>query len=622
MTPIRRFSLTHWMRSALGWTALAGTAGLVAVLAYAWSERNGYARLDDTASRQLDLYASVLENELGKYDYLPRLLEIDSEIETLLRNPAQPALRATVNRRLTRFAVMSGVLSTFVLDVHGTVVAASDWYQPRSLVGQDHSHSAYFATAMRGAGARSFPPSALRGTSEYCFPQPVTRGDQVLGVAVACISLNPMEATWTGLAFPAESEKPFVVDAQGVIIVSSVPQWKFKVMAGMPAGRGGNRGPVLQPYQDTEPLGLTVERKLAHGALLVHLKNTAAGRELRGVLHELPIPRYGWRLLIVSDASEVWRAARNAAWGAGALTAFTGMLLLYLIQRRRVVAQKLAARAALQRAHDELEQKVQQRTAELQSANHDLRHEVLERKHAEEVLHEAQEELLQSGKMALLGQLSTGISHELGQPLTALRALTGNARQLLARGRMPEVQGNLDEIAELVERMGRITAQLKSFARKSSGSAADVSIAGAIEAARQLLQARIRDGGIGVSVCGAEGLRVQCDLSRLEQVLVNLMANAIDAMRVGTGKALDISVRQAAGRAVVRVADSGPGVPESMRQRLFEPFFTTKPAGEGLGLGLVISANIVQEFGGTLRAVDVARGAAFEFDLACAEADA
>jgi two-component system C4-dicarboxylate transport sensor histidine kinase DctB len=111
-------------------------------------------------------------------------------------------------------------------------------------------------------------------------------------------------------------------------------------------------------------------------------------------------------------------------------------------------------------------------------------------------------------------------------------------------------------------------------------------------------------------------LHALCDGYRLEQVLVNLMANAADAMRNSSEKTLTIDAEAAADRVRVRVIDSGPGIPRAVAEHLFEPFFTTKPPGEGLGLGLVISSHIVQEFGGVLRSLDVASGAVFEFDIA------
>ena len=364
--------------------------------------------------------------------------------------------------------------------------------------------------------------------------------------------------------------------------MSSVPAWKRKPLSAL-----------------TLPV-----RALPDGAELVSLQASASGtRELR-VMHERPLARVGWRLLMLSSTTHVWRDARAAAWSGGAAAGCVGLVIALLLQRRRVVAQKLAAREALQRANDELEQKVRQRTAELEMSNRELRREVHEREHAEQVLRQAQEELVQAGKLALLGQLSAGISHELGQPLTALRA-----------------SENFQAINGLAERMGRITAQLKSFTRKAPVSERALPLAQAVANARLLLRARLQAECVTLREELPDSLAVQCDAHRLEQVLVNLMANAIDAMHASEQRVLTICAAASGTRVVVRVADSGPGIPAQLGARLFEPFFTTKPPGEGLGLGLVISSHIVREFGGVLRSVPAESGAVFEFDVAQASVE-
>jgi two-component system C4-dicarboxylate transport sensor histidine kinase DctB len=228
----------------------------------------------------------------------------------------------------------------------------------------------------------------------------------------------------------------------------------------------------------------------------------------------------------------------------------------------------------------------------------------------------AQDELVQAGKLAVLGQMSAGIAHEINQPLTALRALAKNTSMLLTAGRMADVHENLNAISEVTERMGSITAQLKSFARKSQGQYQAIPLVAAVQYMQRLLEHRFRDEAVRVDVNIPEQLLVRCDLNRLEQVLVNLAGNALDAMRDQPVKVLTISALPAEGSRIrVRVEDSGVGMPDELMARLFEPFFTTKASGEGLGLGLVISSNIVREFGGTLRVHKGLQGLAFEFDL-------
>jgi two-component system C4-dicarboxylate transport sensor histidine kinase DctB len=593
-SPLLRRTLAPW----LGVLAMLGAVVVAAALAFSWSERREFDRLDDAASHQLDLYAAVLDVELGKQADLPGLIDADGEIDALLRMPDDAPMRATVNRRLTRFVARSGALSTSVVDAHGRVVASSDWYRNAARVDRVVANEPCVGEALGGQESRRFAPDPATGAPEVCFARPLVHDGATLGAVLVRISLEPIEATWVDSAFRAESEKPLVVDAQGIVIMSSVPAWK------------------MQPLT-----ALTVpERTLLHGAELVRMKPSAA--DVRGlqVLHERPLARFGWRLLILSNASSVWRDARAAAWGAGAIAACLGLAVALVLQRRRVIAQKLAARAALQRANDELEAKVWLRTNELEVSNRELRREVQEREHAEQVLRQAQEDLVQAGKLALLGQLSAGISHELGQPLTALRALADNGRLLLERGRLHQAGENFAAITGLAERMGRITSQLKSFARKAPASSRSMPLVEAIANAQLLLAPRLKSEAIALQVEVPEELAVDCDGHRLEQVLVNLMANAADAMRGSERRQIAISAFDSGDRVVVRVTDSGPGIPPALRERLFEPFYTTKPPGEGLGLGLVISSHIVREFGGVLRTVPTSSGAVFEFDVSRGEA--
>jgi len=544
----------------------SGLLVLAAALAYAWRERQEFMRLDDAAAHQLDLYAAVLEIELGKQADLPALIEVDGDIDAVLAAPGDAALRAALSRKLTRFAVRAGALSAAVVSAQGDVLASSERLSASAGSPLDASDKTCVADALAGREARRFAPDPQRGAPEVCFARAVVREGRTLGAVTVRISLEPIEAAWTDFAFRAESEKPLLVDERGVVILSSVPDWKLRPVE------------ALWLPESTGPAG----------AALVQLRDGGAP-QMRGVhtLHERPLPRYGWRVLILSSASEALRDARAAAWGAGALVACASLLAVLVQQRRRVVAQKLAARAALQRANDELERKVQERTAEL----------------------------VQAGKLALLGQLSAGISHELGQPLTALRALAENGRLLIERGRSAQAAENLAAITGLGERMGRITSQLKSFARKTQDTHGPARLVDAVENVRRLLSVRLRDEGVALQSDVAPDLRVHCDAYRLEQVLANLVLNALDAMRGTPGKRVAVSARMQGDRVVVSVADTGPGIPPALRERLFEPFFTTKPAGEGLGLGLVISAHIVEEFGGTLRAVEAQDGAVFEFDL-------
>jgi two-component system C4-dicarboxylate transport sensor histidine kinase DctB len=359
---------------------------------------------------------------------------------------------------------------------------------------------------------------------------------------------------------------------------------------------------------------MVVEAQAVRGARQVRIWEPDGQYSLL-MAQERDMPLLGWRVMILSDPHSVWRNGHYAAWGAGAFAAFLGVLALYLWQRRRALHQISQARNALQEANAQLEGRVTLRTDELRLANAELVTQMQERQLA-------QDELVQAGKMAALGQMSAGIAHEVNQPLTALRALAKNTAMLLAAGRTADVHDNLAAITEVTERMGSITAQLKSFARKSPGRHQPVSLIGAIRYMQRLLEHRFRAEQVQVVVQITGDPRVVCDQNRLEQVLVNLAGNALDAMRDQAVKVLTLrAVPTEGSRIQIRMEDTGVGLPKELLERLFEPFFTTKASGEGLGLGLVISSLIVREFGGTLRAHPERQGLALEFDLELAQGE-
>ncbi len=491
------------------------------------------------------------------------------------------------------------------MDPVGTPLASSDGYRGAGAIGLP----SLLSRTLQAQRSQVFVANPDSGASEYYFAQTVLRDAQLVGIVGVKLSLDPLEATWMDLGLRSESEKLLVIDEEGVVVMSSVRQWKYKSVG----HEGSEPGVLLRyseryPRQPIRPLSMVVEKLGARGARHVRIVEPDATASVH-VAQERAIPLLGWRILILSNPHDVWRNARYAAWGGGAVAAFLGLLTLYLWQRRRAVRQISRARNALQEANAQLELRVAERTDELRLVNAELVGEMQERQLA-------QDELVQAGKLAVLGQMSAGISHEINQPLTALRALAKNTSMLLTAGRMADVHENLTAISEVTERMGSITAQLKSFARKSHSEHQAVSLLTAVQYMQRLLEHRFRAEGVQVDVNIPQQLSVRCDLNRLEQVLVNLAGNALDAMQDQPVKVLTISTLPAEGQRIrVRVEDSGVGLTDELMARLFEPFFTTKASGEGLGLGLVISSNIVREFGGTLRVHRGQRGLAFEFDL-------
>jgi len=614
------------------------------VLGHRLSERASLDQLSALATERLELYAANLSTDLSRHAYLPSLLAIDDTVGELLRHPSEEALRQQVSQMLARVNVRAGTTQIFVADPQGAVLAASEALLPpprlAQAISQDRHH--FFA-----ADASAVDGGAVGSTNLFLL-QTVRQSQRLLGVIVVKLNLAPLEATWVDLGLRSQGERILVADDQGVVIMSSVQAWKYAVLSQADAARREQLQASARYPQDLGPdLGLPAVLE-AYNSLLVRAPAPAGTTVLAQERQLLPL---GLRLLALSDLTEVRRQARLAAWSGAAFGAAVGMLALYLASRRRAVRQLFLAKAELQDAHARLERTVDARTAELRQSNDALKEQIAQRQQTEG-------ELLQASKLAVLGQMSAGLSHEVNQPLTALRALARNAQRLLDNGRTQAVADNLRAMDEMVERMGRITRQLKSFARRAERVDSASPLLASVRNAYLLLEHRTRGLALSFEVEVPEGLVVRAEANRLEQVLVNLFANALDAMledRPAGPPALAVAPARASSprpllattslqwveeaahdgaqalpdmrlrvqvealeggqRALIKVQDTGPGVDEELMPRLFEPFFTTKPAGEGLGLGLVISSKIVHEFGGTLRARRLAPGMSLEFDL-------
>jgi len=556
---------------------------LVAAAAYAGHEiahEAGVSRLREAAEHRLDMMSSGLDADLARFDYLPALLEMTPAVAALLDNPADPQLRAAANRYLDGVNATVGAEMLYVLDRSGTSVAASDWDRPGTTIGQDLSFRPYVGDAMANGRGHFYGVGITSGKPGYYLSYALGRGQAVRGVAAVKIDIEEVESAWRKL--PGDV---LLIDERGVVILSTRNEWKYRPFAALDAAQ---RAEVqrTRPYGDAplEPLRWTRLRPLAQDTDLVSLEGSALLASTR------PLPRSQWRLVALDDLAATRMAARYAAVTAGLGMSVLLLIAVTLWQRRRAVRQKLASQAALQAAHDSLESTVVARTAELRAAQSDLVH---------------------AGKMGVLGQMSAGMVHELNQPLTALRTLSDSAGILLDHARIDEARVNLQRITGMVDRLARLTSRLKAFAHKSDLPPRPVPLLRSISDAQALLGAELKAHGIRVDIeVRPVDLAVMADDATLSSVLVNLMRNAIDAMVDAPRRVLSVTGRSEGERVVLAVTDTGPGIRSDILARLFEPFVSSKPAGSGLGLGLVISAQLVRAVGGTVRASNRDEGGA------------
>ena len=582
--------------------------------AYRWSERYFLSEIADRGRASLTLYAENTRGWLGRFRALPRIYAHNPNVSALLQSPDDQQLIDTVNAFLSEWNLATGAADTYLLDRTGMTVAASNWADEISFVGNSYQFRPYYSQAMQGRLGRFFALGTSSYKRGYYFSYPVRAGTEIIGVTVVKVGVEEIEAK-----LGTSPNELFVTGPEGVILLAGNPDWRLKSLAPLDqAARSRileNRQFDLDRLEAVGPFGAQVQS--GDGQLVTADPDPEAGPQ--EFLHlSLPMTVEGWTLHTLVNT----RFARNqmvtTVLLAGSLLLGIALIATVIWQRRRRLVELLGER---ERARKTLERTVEERTADLKSSNLQLEAEVNERKAAEEELRLAQHELVQAGKLAALGQLSAALSHEFNQPLAAIRAYAENAGVFLDRGREVEAHDNIGHIVALTERMAGLSKHLSSFARKPQDSMRAVSLSGALTETLELLKGRLENAGLVPRIVAAEdGVWVLGGHIRLQQVIMNLVTNALDAMKEVDEPELSVTVERDGDVVRLIVEDNGTGLPSEHREEIFDPFFTTKEVGEGLGLGLSISFNILKDFGGSIAAENRAGGGA-RFTLALQAAE-
>lgn len=583
-------------------------------------------QLQQANAARLDFYRSSLVQTLEEFRMLPTAVGLDRRVQALLATPGEEGLAGDVNRYLEAVSHDRAIQAVYLLDRRGLAVAASNWREPLSFVGNNYGFRPYFQDAMAGRAGRFYGIGVTTLEAGFFLSAPVRVDGVVHGVAVVKIRLDGLEDAWR-----RSGDLLLVADRSGVALLSSSPGWKFRSLAPMSdavvASLERTRQFVhadLAPLRDAggaSLLGDTTDRVVSLAPDAQPFV-AARPRERDYLLQAVDLPDYAWTLLFFTELAEARSVAltRAVAVALATLLVLTAGLLLQL--RRHRIRERLAARAALEQIQADLEARIAERTEALTDANRSLEQRVAALKEAEQILTRTRDTAVQAGKLAVLGQMAAGISHEINQPLAALTTLADNAATMVERGRPQDARDNLRYISELAQRMGRIVGQLKTFARRGEEHLTPVAVRDAIDNVLRLVGTRGMRPGLALTVEHAcPSLAARADPVRLEQVLLNLVTNAADAMEGQPEGTLAIVCAVREGRAEITLRDSGPGIPEDVLPHLFEPFFTTKPAGKGLGLGLAISRLIVESLDGELAAGNNPdRGAWFRVTLPLADA--
>ncbi|WP_433588529.1 sensor histidine kinase [Pseudomonas koreensis] len=571
------------LRLSLYTLLIIAGAVLAATLAIRHAERQAMEEDATRASQQLALYANSLHTLIDRYRALPAVLALDPQLRGALAGPVDAGQQNALNLKLEKIngAAQSSTLE--LLDHTGLAVAASNWRLPSSYVGHNYGFRPYFSQTRTQGSGRFYAVGVTSGIPGYFLSSAVLDdNDQFLGAMVVKLEFPELEREWS-----QGSDTLLVSDARGIIFIANQPGWRYRSLRPLDS-RDMAEIKRTRQYDKQSLLPLT------HLSLR-HFDDNSDLRRVEGpdgtadyLWESLPLAAEGWTLHLLRRPQVAFEDLRNAGLAAAGVWLALVFLLLFLNQRWRLSKVR-------QRNREELEQLVEARTRDLRTA---------------------QDGLVQSAKLAALGQMSAALAHEINQPLTAQRMQLATLRLLLEHGRVDDAYKALKPVDEMLTRMASLTGHLKTFARKSpSGLRERLDLATVVDQSLQLLDARLRDEQVSLVLHLTRPAWVRGDAIRLEQVLINLLRNALDAMQGKPGKRLEIRLEVDEQLWRLSVIDNGGGIAEEHLNQVFDPFFTTKPVGDGLGLGLAVSFAIVHESGGRLSVENGVAGAVFSVTL-------
>ncbi|WP_371931508.1 ATP-binding protein [Roseovarius sp. MMSF_3359] len=522
------------------------------------------------AELRLVLYGGNLLSELRQNAIVPQLLARDPALIIALNSGDYTQSTA----RLISFIEEIGAKTLTLLDKDGRTVASTD----RNSLGENHQQSPYFVDALRSADTVFKVLENEAGQYRFFYSRRIESQNQLAGVIVVEVDLAKYERAWSGI-----SDAVLVTDSEGKIILSTEPRWRGlseeDALARQPVTSAIER--AIQATQDWTTLPADA---YLQGEAVMRVEGRVAFR--------------GWRIASFTT----YKSVREKVNGFLALEIMVFAILLalafYFLNRKTVLRMVL----------------FQRESAELRALNARLQREIAERERVQENLAVAEQTLAQSSKLAALGEMSAAVSHELNQPLAAMKTYLAGARLLLQRNRPDETLSSFQRIDDLIERMGAITKQLKSYARHNADAVEPVNMGDALASALAMMEPQLRQRQVTIErTLPEQTVQVMGDRVRIEQVMINLLRNALDATEAVDDPKVEI-ILVAGETASLTVRDNGPGITD--HDNLFEPFYTTKKPGDGVGLGLAISSGIVNDLGGRLTARNgAAGGAVFEMQL-------
>jgi two-component system C4-dicarboxylate transport sensor histidine kinase DctB len=571
--------------------------------------RVAYSELDKQSSSHLNHLIFYIESTLGRFEKIPEVLAKHPLLQQVLLTPNDSNNRERLNLLLEEVGGVTQASDIYLIDKTGLTLSASNWRSERTFIDMDFSFRPYFQQAMKGKLARYYAVGLSSNKRGYYFAYPVKKQAEVIGVIAVKISIDEIENQHKEAV--GESNYNFLIVApDDVVFISDQAQWRLKTIGAFDAIKT-ERLKNSPRYSGREIQTLAVEA----------VQSSYLPQGVSGSLYEInsedenqlvfaqqrQMLDVGWRVHLWTslEAIEQQKSFLTIISASGYLL----ILFLVLFSKERMRNAKNQHNARLM-----LEQKVKERTADLTASNAQLSDEIEQRKQTQAQLHETQNELIQSAKLAVIGNMSASINHEINQPLTALRSYSQNALTYLERDQVDKVRSNLQLIITLVDRLSDIVSQFKNFSKKSKGVAAQVCLQSCIDEAISLIKHQAQSESVQLQLeIPDDKIFILGDDIRLEQVLVNLFNNAMQAMTNEENKQLNIDVSLEHEKVIIVIRDSGPGILAGNIKKIFEPFFTTKERS-GLGLGLSISSRIIESMDGDLMVKNHENGGA-EFKI-------
>ena len=458
---------------------------------------------------------------------------------------------------------------------------------------RDFSFRPYFQQAMLGERGHYYASGFITGERGYFFSAPVYDNGNIIGVVVVKANLEPIL-----YRIKEYASDYMIVGYDGVVFAASRGEWVYN---------------TLYPLAETQRLAIHESRRYPRTSLVslstesldsifhsdqVVLNST--GLANRYFARRTRLPDLGWHIFALVPSSVLFQDV--AVYLLYYTLAFALLFLLWLYQRKRTEVQRHVAVL-----NSELERRVALLTSELKESNEELQELVDHYRTTQEQLTETRGQLVQTAKLAVLGEMSAGINHELSQPLLALNTYIENSQRLLDKGQYEKVSANLGELQQVVGNMRDIVSRFKVFARRTPPEPRPFGLQEVLSGTRVIMTPLLKKSALDFRI------RQQPDIPELfgdpvqvQQVLVNLVTNAADALEEEANGWIAMDIRAATDEVEILVTDSGPGIAEELRDKIFEPFFTTK--ARGLGLGLALSRRIIETLGGSLTLKETAAG--------------